>query len=213
MNLFKLSSLIICLMLFSCIHENKPVPIPTPIPIPIPAPLPLPAPAPPEKVVIYFNFDSSKLSKDQKEAIKKTIENKAKDIPVHIVGYTDSQGSAKYNLKLSTKRAKAVEKYLLKLHMLGPISYEGKGEVDLVNVDKTIADHKLNRRTEVVFVLTPMETKKEVDTKKIKKVKKFKWAKIKNKKTVKKTEAKAEKKTEPNVKDLNVKMMPAPEQK
>lgn len=197
MKLFTLSLIAICSMLFSCVHDGKPsTPAPTPDPTVEPAPPPVS-----QKFVVHFNFDSFNLVKSQKEDIKKFIENKAKDAPVHIIGHTDSQGKDKYNLSLSKKRAKAVKKYLLKLDMKGPITYEGKGESDLLNADKTVAEHKLNRRAEIIFVLAPVSVQKEVTKKEVKKYKKVKKHKAEPKKA------------EPTVKEVNieeVKMVPVP---
>ena len=202
-------------MFFSCSHDNKPIdPVPAPAPIPIPAPVPPPAPAPipapvppaPEKAVVHFKFNSSKLAHDQKDLIKKMLDSVAKDIPVHIVGFTDSQGSAKYNKHLSKKRALSVKRYLHTLGMKGKITYTGKGEADLLNADKTIAEHKLNRRAEVNFFSISIAEEKvekvEKVIKKVHKVKKAHHVKAKAKKV--KEEKKAEVKKE-EVKKAEVK--------
>jgi len=193
-------------MFFSCSHDNKPIdpvpapgPIPIPAPVPPPAPAPIPAPLPPvhEKAVVHFKFNSSKLAQDQKDLIKKMLDSVAKDIPVHIVGFTDSQGSAKYNKHLSKKRALTVKRYLHTLGMKGKITYAGKGEADLLNADKTIAEHKLNRRVEVnFFSISIAEEKVEKVEKVVKKVHKSKKHKVKAPAKKLKEEKKAEVKKE-----------------
>lgn len=64
---------------------------------------------------VHFNFDSSTLTEPAKEIVKRNIQI-LKDNPqtrVRIAGYTSASGSNQYNHRLSERRAKAVEKYLL----------------------------------------------------------------------------------------------------
>ena len=90
-------------------------------PPPKPKIAPPPPPPPPMPVVereqrmIYFDYDSAKLDGEAVSKLKTlaTLINHSKQIAdVHIVGFTDQIGSAKYNLALSEKRVKAVETYL-----------------------------------------------------------------------------------------------------
>lgn len=147
--LVKVLSVVFFLGLFGCAHGQKPV---DPKPVD-PKPEVLPPPVVPDVTVVKFGFDSAKLQKEQKEAIKKALVGKPADAPIHVVGYTDSQGSKKYNLKLSKKRATSVEKFLKSLKVKGVITVEAKGDAGLLNVDKTVEQHKANRRAEVVFIL------------------------------------------------------------
>jgi len=68
---------------------------------------------------------------------------------VKIVGYTDTIGSAISNLKLSQKRAKSVEKALIK-NGINPsrISSKGMGEKNPIGNNFVKAGRKLNRRIE-----------------------------------------------------------------
>lgn len=129
--------------LFSCAHgKSEPVPVPAPErPNAIPV------------VTVHFGFDKVGLGKDQKEVVKKGVEGLDKKLSVAVIGFTDSQGSKKHNLKLSKKRAEAVEKYLKELGWEGKLLVEGKGEEQLLNADKTVAEHKANRRADIVFLL------------------------------------------------------------
>lgn len=140
--------LLSCFVFLGCAGKKTVDPV---VPVPAPAPAPVPAVA---DVVVNFSFNSVALDKVQKEKIKQALVGKPLDTPVNIVGYTDSQGAAKYNLKLSKKRAKKVHDFLKSLKLKGEITYEGKGETKLLNADKTIAEHKANRRVEINFVLT-----------------------------------------------------------
>lgn len=71
---------------------------------------------------IHFDFDKSTLTKEAQVILKRNIqilkENpKAK---VRIAGYTSASGTEDYNQKLSERRAKAVEEYLIKEGVVAP---------------------------------------------------------------------------------------------
>ena len=126
-------------------------------PVTPPAPPPPSEPAKPAEVVkekvvtVHFKFDSTRLNADQKKIIKDVVSQRKDGTKVVIVGYTDSQGSKKYNQKLSDKRAKAVSHFLKTMNIESDAS--GKGEEHLLNGDKTKAEHKLNRRAEIAFTV------------------------------------------------------------
>ena len=102
-------------------------------------------------VVVNFKFDSVKLDPAGEKLVKEAVTARKEGTKVTIVGYTDSQGSKKYNQKLSEKRAKAVSDYLNKLKVENSCS--GKGEEGLLNKDKTKTEHAANRRAEVSFTI------------------------------------------------------------
>lgn len=104
---------------------------------------------------VFYELNKSKLDMDKsrglQEALKILTDNK---ISVEIRSHTDAQGSSKYNLELSEKRAKAVYDYLVKggvnKHRL---KYKGYGETKLLNrckdgVKCSDSDHAVNRRTD-----------------------------------------------------------------
>lgn len=98
-----------------------PTPAPTPTPAPIPQPTPAPSPSPtpePQKIVledVHFKFDKADLTPAAKEILQKNIDiiKEYADVDVVIEGHTSMIGSAKYNMALSVRRAKSVEKYLI----------------------------------------------------------------------------------------------------
>jgi OOP family OmpA-OmpF porin len=107
---------------------NKPAPPPPPPAPPPPAPVvvvetpPPPPPPPParfEKITLsateLFGFDSAKLSMPQPKLddIAAALQADPSITDVDITGYADRLGSAKYNLKLSQRRADAVRDYLV----------------------------------------------------------------------------------------------------
>lgn len=88
-------------------------------PPPPPAPIVLPPPPPRfEKYTLsateLFGFDSAELKSPQPklDEIANALNSNSDVHDVAIVGYTDSIGSAKYNQKLSERRAIAVKNYL-----------------------------------------------------------------------------------------------------
>jgi OOP family OmpA-OmpF porin len=128
---------------------NKPAPPPPP-PAPAPAPAvvaepppqpvapPPPPPPPParfEKVTLsateLFAFDSAKLNMPQPKLddIAAALSADPSITDVDITGYADRLGSAKYNQKLSERRANAVRDYLVgKGIAAGRLKAYGKGE-------------------------------------------------------------------------------------
>lgn len=73
---------------------------------------------------LYFDFDSAKLRKEEKEKLK-ALENKS----YLIVGHADWIGKEDYNYRLSQRRAKAVEKELKGLG-IKDLQIEGRGETE-----------------------------------------------------------------------------------
>ena len=104
---------------------------------------------------LYINFDTNKadIRKADLPELQKAIDfvKMYPNTKFTAVGYTDSQGSEKYNLKLSERRAQAVVKYLVdnghvKADM---ITAAGKGKADPVGDNKTKEGRFKNRRVEI----------------------------------------------------------------
>jgi outer membrane protein OmpA-like peptidoglycan-associated protein len=83
---------------------------------------------------IHFNFDKSTLTPEAQRILKRNIQI-LKDNPnakVRIAGYTSASGTEEYNQKLSERRAKAVEEYLINQGIIAPdrLTMIGYGESD-----------------------------------------------------------------------------------
>jgi outer membrane protein OmpA-like peptidoglycan-associated protein len=126
----------------------KPAP-PPPAAKPVPAPVVAPKAA--EAVTLHVNFDTNKhtIRPADLAELQKAVDfaKKNPDAKFHVVGYTDSRGSAKHNQKLSENRAEAVKKYLVG-EAIAPekITSEGKGAADPVGDNKTKEGQFQNRR-------------------------------------------------------------------
>ena len=83
---------------------------------------------------IHFDFDKSTLKPEAQTILKRNIQV-LKDNPnahVRIAGYTSASGTEEYNQKLSERRAKAVEEYLINEGIITPnrLTMIGYGETD-----------------------------------------------------------------------------------
>jgi OOP family OmpA-OmpF porin len=83
---------------------------------------------------IHFDFDKSTLKPEARTIMKRNIQV-LKDNPnahVRIAGYTSASGTEAYNQKLSERRAKAVEAYLINEGIVAPnrLTMIGYGESD-----------------------------------------------------------------------------------
>lgn len=94
---------------------------PAPMPVaaaapPPPPPPPAAAPAPvPQVYLVFFAFDKSNISPVAAQVLDHAIADfhRTGSVAFDVKGYTDLSGTEKYNLKLSERRAKSVEAYLL----------------------------------------------------------------------------------------------------
>lgn len=107
----------------------------------------------PLHILLYFQRDSTKLTKDSHkvvpEILKAIKERDSHDIGV--IGHTDTAGDHSYNMRLSTKRANAVAKKLIKQGVdERSIKASSHGEHNpLVKTGDNVHEPK-NRRVEVV---------------------------------------------------------------
>jgi peptidoglycan-associated lipoprotein len=99
---------------------------------------------------IHFDFDSSAITPESAEILKKKAQFLAgsADVNVNIEGHCDDRGTNEYNMALGDKRAQAAKAFLVELGVaearLSTVSF-GE-EKPLVPNAKTDADHAQNRR-------------------------------------------------------------------
>lgn len=101
---------------------------------------------------VSFDYDSDRI----KPAFQSTLDKLADVLRkydrtvVHVVGHTDSTGSAEYNQRLSERRASSVANYL-QSRGVDParVRYEGRGESEPRDTNATEAGRQLNRRVEI----------------------------------------------------------------
>ena len=106
---------------------------------------------------IYYDFDKHNIRPDAAKILNQLVAT-LRDNPtlkIELSSHTDSRGSDNYNLKLSQRRAQSAVDYLVSRGIdRNRVVAKGYGETRLVNKCKngvacSIAEHQLNRRTEV----------------------------------------------------------------
>ena len=104
---------------------------------------------------IQFDCDSSALSTEAYPLLRelgRALSNQAlAGKRISLLGHTDSDGSAQYNLRLSLKRAKSVKNYLVGNFNLSPsrINIYGYGETHPLFPNSSTYNKHLNRRVEI----------------------------------------------------------------
>jgi len=103
-------------------------------------------------------FDSGKYNlKPQASTALAELADLLKQYPdnrVRIEGHTDSVGSAKYNQKLSEKRAESVANYIVRKHQIDKNRLEtvGLGESQPIAPNTTSSGRAQNRRVEIIIL-------------------------------------------------------------
>ncbi len=142
---------------------NEPEPAPAPIPapkveapaVPAPAPVAQPAvPAVPQSYMVFFDFDKSMLTPEAKRIIAAAAKDykAGRYVRIVVTGHTDTVGTAKYNKKLSERRATAVKQEFAKLGVpTGAVATVGVGKKGLLVPTADGVREAQNRRAEIVF--------------------------------------------------------------
>ncbi|MEK6480687.1 OmpA family protein [Catalinimonas sp. 4WD22] len=98
---------------------------------------------------IFFDVDKYKIKEISKPELNKVVNflQENPEISITINGHTDNQGSAEYNLDLSSKRAKAVYDYIVQAGISEErLQYRGYGQSKPVTTNDTEEDRQKNRR-------------------------------------------------------------------
>ncbi|MCW1148621.1 OmpA family protein [Flavobacterium lacisediminis] len=109
---------------------------------------------------IYFDLDKFNIRPDAEVELQKilVVLTENPDMKIDVRAHTDSRASKKYNMTLSTNRAKSTVDYLVQNGIdRSRLTSKGYGETQLVNgcsdgVDCTEEEHQLNRRSEFIIV-------------------------------------------------------------
>ena len=106
-----------------------------------------------KSVLVFFNYDSHKLSITEKDKLDNYISSiiKTDSNPIIIYGHTDTKGSKKYNLILSEQRALSVSKYFRKKGINNKLIIKSYGEdYPLIMTGDNVKEEN-NRRVEVII--------------------------------------------------------------
>ncbi len=136
-------------------EEARRKPVPPPQPPPQPPPPPPPPPPPAIEEVCQFAANSSRVDNRCKATLDEValrMKQEGQRIGL-VIGYTDSQGTAAANQRISERRAEAVKTYLVTRHGIDParISTEGRGDADPVGDNSTAAGRAQNRRAVIIL--------------------------------------------------------------
>lgn len=104
---------------------------------------------------VRFDTNKSTLTATAKANLDKLVPvfKEYADTNIMIYGYTDSTGSAEYNLKLSGERAESVRNYLINRGLVSTrFSVTGLGIADPIASNDTVEGRSQNRRVE--FAIT-----------------------------------------------------------
>lgn len=102
---------------------------------------------------IQFNYNKTGIKQNSYELLEKIVlvVGKCPDVVIEIAGYTDSDGSKKYNKFLSKKRAVSVMNYLIRRGVSSSkVEAIGYGEANPIADNKTQVGKKQNRRIEFI---------------------------------------------------------------
>jgi OmpA-OmpF porin, OOP family len=125
-----------------------------PPPPPAPAPVVAPAPAPARSYLVFFDWDRADLTDRARQVIAEAAQNSThvQYTRIEVNGYTDTSGSAAYNLRLSVRRARAVEAELVRNGVpQNVIDIHGFGETHLLVPTGPGVREPQNRRVEIIL--------------------------------------------------------------
>jgi outer membrane protein OmpA-like peptidoglycan-associated protein len=113
-------------------------------------------PTPRLDLYIYFDFDQDRPNADgmlQAQALADGLAGRPPGLSerYRLIGHTDRQGPADYNLGLSQRRAESVRRLVAarRPELAARLAREGRGETERKYPGDTPEDHRLNRRVEV----------------------------------------------------------------
>lgn len=110
--------------------------------------------------IIYFDYDKSNIRPDAAAELEKVVAvmKKYPTLKIDVRSHTDSRGRDAYNKKLSKRRNKSTQEYIISRGIdVSRLTGTGYGEERLVNqcsngIKCTEEEHQLNRRSEFIVV-------------------------------------------------------------
>ena len=123
-------------------------------PPPPPPPAPAPVAAPARSYLVFFDWDKATLTDRARQIIHEAADNstRVQFTRIEVNGYTDTSGTAKYNMGLSIRRARAVQAELIKDGVpAGAITIQGFGETHLLVPTGPGVREPQNRRVEIII--------------------------------------------------------------
>lgn len=136
--------------------KAQPQPVATPVvqPMAQPAPEPVAAPVLPRNYIVFFDWDKADITPEAAAIIRTASANAGSMnvVRLALTGHADRSGTTAYNLKLSKRRADAVQAMFTSLGFSpAEIAVVAKGETDpLVPTDDGVREPQ-NRRVEIVL--------------------------------------------------------------
>ena len=118
------------------------------------APIAAPAPAPARSYLVFFDWDKATLTTRARQIIHEAAENstRVQYTAIRVNGYTDTSGSAQYNMGLSIRRADAVAGELVRDGVpKNAIEIHGYGETRLLVPTGPNVREPQNRRVEIII--------------------------------------------------------------
>lgn len=104
---------------------------------------------------VFFEYDKTEIINDTYLELDRLVSlmNEYPNMKIEIGGHTDDRGSASYNRRLSTKRAKSVYDYLISKGInKSRLSYKGYGKSKPLASNETEEGRKSNRRVEFKII-------------------------------------------------------------
>jgi len=143
------------------VKMREPAPAPMPVVETPPPPAPAPAPAPrvaapvvPQTYIVFFDFDKTAITPEAERVLQRAAQDVrvGQGARIHVVGHADRAGSARYNVRLSEKRAKVVHDRLVDLGVNDDqIATRAMGESQNRVPTADGVREAQNRRAEIIF--------------------------------------------------------------
>ena len=105
-----------------------------------------------KEFIVYFPFDQFALTTEAQQVVQQAADyaKMGNATKILVVGHTDTSGSARYNLRLSERRAKAVADSLVGQGVnQSVLSVDWKGKTDLAVQTGDGVKEPLNRRATI----------------------------------------------------------------